>query len=208
MTAVPAEEGMGVQLICDSCGDVAIAEGCGLHDTDVVYVAAAAIGWAGSPFARGPHRCPGCTPSAAPAAQSPDQSPARAGVLDRVRVEHTPTAAVVHVTGEIDIAVAPDLRSALEAAVVAQSNVIVDLSQAGVIDSAGLGTLVRARNAARRRQGELLLAGPSRFVQTVLRTMRLHTAFRTFGTVQQAITATHRTGWSPAGRPRARATGT
>jgi anti-anti-sigma factor len=203
MTAVSAENGSGVQLICDSCGNVASTDGCGLQDAVVVYVAVAAIGWAGSGFASGPHRCPDCLPLAAPSAASAD----RVAVLDRVRVEQLPTAAVVRVTGEIDMAVAPELRSALEAAVGAHPNVIVDLSQAGVIDSAGLSTLVRARNAARRRQGQLLLAGPSRFVQTVLRTMRLHTAFRTFGTVQQAVLATHGTGGSPIDRARARATG-
>lgn len=59
----------------------------------------------------------------------------------------------------------------------------------GVIDSAGPGALVRARNAARGRNGQLVLAGPSRFVQNLLQTMRLHTAFRVFATVSQATRA-------------------
>ena len=57
---------------------------------------------------------------------------------------------------------------------------------AGLTDA---GTLVRARHAARRHHGELLLAAPSRFIPTVLRTMRLHTAFRTFTTLRQAVAA-------------------
>jgi anti-anti-sigma factor len=113
-------------------------------------------------------------------------------VTDRVDVELGPAAAVVRVRGDLDLDVAPGLRAALERATAARPYVVVDLSEAGVIDAAGLGALVRARNSARRRQGELLLAGPSRFVQTVLRTMRLHTAFRSFGTVEQAVAAAHR----------------
>ncbi|MEV6842758.1 STAS domain-containing protein [Actinoplanes sp. NPDC051411] len=80
-------------------------------------------------------------------------------------------------------------RAAIDSAVACHPYVVVDLTHAGVIDAFGLGVLVRARNAARRREGELVLAGPSQFLQTVLRTVRLHTAFRTFNTVPQATTA-------------------
>jgi anti-sigma B factor antagonist len=101
----------------------------------------------------------------------------------------TSPAAVVRVTGDIDLDVVADLRAGLENAAALRPYVIADLTGAGTIDSLGLGALVRGRGAARQRGGDLLLVAPSRFVQTVLRTMRLHTAFRTFGTVPQAITA-------------------
>lgn len=188
MTAVPATRGAGVQLICDGCGRVTTADGCGLHDAEVVYVAVTAVGWAGSAFARGPHRCPSCEASAPPP-PPPPRRPAGAPVTGCVAQQTTRHAAVVSVTGDIDAAVVPQLRSALDAAVAARPQVVVGLTRAGVIDSAGLGVLVRARQAARRRGGDLLLAGPSRFVHTVLRTMRLHTAFPTFDTVPQALTA-------------------
>jgi hypothetical protein len=60
MTAVPDPRAAGVQLICDGCGRAAAIDGCGFDDAGVVYVAAGMIGWSGSTFARGPHRCPGC----------------------------------------------------------------------------------------------------------------------------------------------------
>jgi anti-sigma B factor antagonist len=192
MTAVTGMSGSGVQLICDGCGHVATADGGGLHDADIVYVAVSTIGWSGSAFARGPHRCPACS-SAAPAVRHPANRPAaRVAGRGRVSVRTAPTASVVHIAGDIDTDVVGELRSALETALRARPYVIADLTQAGTIDSFGLGTLVRARNAARRRHGELLLAGPSRFVQTVLHTMRLHTAFRMFTTVAQAMAATDR----------------
>ena len=48
MTAVPTATGPGVQLICDGCGDVAVAGGGALPDAEVVYVAVAEVGWTGS----------------------------------------------------------------------------------------------------------------------------------------------------------------
>ena len=114
----------------------------------------------------------------------------------RVSVELGPSAAVVSATGDVGADIDGELREALDEALAWRPTVIVDLAATRRMDPAGLGTLVRARNAARRRDGELVLAAPSRFQQTVLRTMRLHTAFRTFGTLQQAVTATR----PPAGR--------
>lgn len=187
MTAVPDMSSSGVQLICDGCGEVASTTGCGLHDADVVYVAVAAIGWTGTAFARGPHHCPRCSTSLAPAGR---RKVPPAAAPERVAVETTPTAAVVRIAGDVDLDVAAELRAAFETAAASRPYVIADLSRAATIDSLGLGTVVRARNMARRQQSELLLAGPSRFVRTVLRTMRLHTAFRTFATVRQALAAT------------------
>ena len=192
MTAVPAAEGAGVQLICDGCGRVGTTDGCGLHDSDVVYVAVAAIGWAGSAFARGPHWCPGCKTAQPPAGRAARRSATgTTGAQGRVSQRRTRFAAVVDITGDIDVDIVAQLRTALNSAVAARTQVVVGLAQVRAIDSAGLGVLVRARRAARRRNGDLLLASPSRFVRTVLRTMRLHNAFPTFDTVQQAMTAAH-----------------
>lgn len=113
-----------------------------------------------------------------------DEAPVRVGLT------LTTTAVVVRLAGDVDLDVVDDLRTALDDAVALRPYVIVDLTAAAAVDSLGLNTLVRGRNAARRNGGELLLVGPSRFVQTVLRTMRLHTAFRVFETVPQALTAT------------------
>ncbi|MEU4245694.1 STAS domain-containing protein [Actinoplanes sp. NPDC026619] len=180
-----------MQLICDNCGVATVTDGGGLHDAELVYVAVTDVGWTGSPFARGLHRCPGCSAEMRVTRPVPERSPGSAAVLDRIRVAHLTAASLVQIDIDIDMDLAAELRAALEIAVTAHRNVIVDLSGAGVIDSVGLGVLVRARNIARQRPGEVVLAAPSRFIQTVLRTMRLHTAFRTFDTVEGAIMATN-----------------
>jgi anti-anti-sigma factor len=189
MTAVPVADGAGVQLICDGCGGVDVASGCALHDSEVVYVAVAEIGWTGSAFARGPHRCPACE-SGVPAvrvadAVRADDDPATGRVV-RHRMS---SASLVRVAGDIDINVVAELRAALDAALAEHPRVIVDLAGAATIDSVGLGTVVRAHQAARRCGGDLLLAAPSRFIRTVLHTMRLDGALPIFDTVPQAMSA-------------------
>jgi anti-sigma B factor antagonist len=189
MTAVPAPAGTGVQLICDGCGSVAVADGCGLHDADVVYVAVAEVGWTGSAFARGPHRCSGCE-MRLPQRRAQERRREYDGpATDRVSQHSTPSASVVRILGDVDIDVVSELRAALDTALEMHPRVIVDLTGAATIDSVGLGTIVRARQSARRGGGDLLLAAPSRFVRTVLHTMRLDAAFPTFDTVPQALSA-------------------
>ncbi len=205
MTTVPGTHSPGVRLRCDGCGDVAMTDGGGLHDADVVYVAVTAIGWTGSPFARGPHHCPRCT-TAVPGQRRHTMGSATPGAkFGRVTMWSTPTAAVVRIAGDINAGLAAELGSALETAAASRPYVIADLTEAGTIDSRGLGILVRARHAARRHHGELLLAGASRFIQTVLRTMRLHTAFRMFATLRQAVAAVDGGDGSAADLPRIRA---
>lgn len=54
------------------------------------------------------------------------------------------------------------------------------MRDAGVIDSAGLGLLVRAYRCTKRCGGGLSLVAPSRFVITVLHTMHLDGMFPIF----------------------------
>ncbi|MEU4214205.1 STAS domain-containing protein [Actinoplanes sp. NPDC026623] len=87
--------------------------------------------------------------------------------------------------------------------------VIVDLARAGTVDSVGLSTLLAALRTACREGGDLLLAAPSGLMLDVLHASRLDTAFTTFGTVPQAMTAARvmaypaGTGADHRGRPRA-----
>ncbi|HWS39026.1 MAG TPA: STAS domain-containing protein [Actinoplanes sp.] len=189
MTAVSAGHGTGVRLICDGCGTSTASGGCGLHDAEVVYVAMESSGWTGTAFARGPHHCPACAADLVtmPAGLRPRIT---GGSTDRVVTRLESTAAVVTVTGDVDLDLAVELWSALEAAASARLTVIVDLTAAGTVDSIGVGALVRGRNTVQRRRGELVLAGASPFLQAVLRTMRLATAFPVFRTVAHALTVT------------------
>jgi anti-anti-sigma factor len=89
-------------------------------------------------------------------------------------------AAVVRVRADIDAAVADPLRRALSVAADHYPHVVLDLSDAATLDSAGLGALVRAHKHARQRGSLLCLAGASRYIVTVLHTMKLDGLFPTF----------------------------
>ncbi len=164
MTVVPDENTM--TLICDGCGETAVSTAVVLPDAEVVWTLVSEHGWSGSPFATGPHRCPRCTPLPVTGRSA---GPTSLGVDDLDDVG-APTSRVG----------APDtdrLRVALTKATEHDGQVVVDLSAVEHIDSVGLGLLVRARQEARQRGTELCLYAPSRFVLTVLHTMRLDAAF-------------------------------
>jgi anti-anti-sigma factor len=114
--------------------------------------------------------------------------------FERVLISQHTTAgvSVVRVVGDIDLDAVTTLRTTLDAAIAAHAWVIVDLSRARTVDSVGLSVLVSASFAARRADGDLLLAAPSRFLCSVLRSARLPTAFAVFDTLPQALSATRR----------------
>jgi anti-anti-sigma factor len=97
-----------------------------------------------------------------------------------VVLDERPDAVVVHVHAGLDAAVASTLRETLTDAVDRHPAVIVDLSAVPTLDDVGLGLLVRAHRRARRRNGIVVLAGPSRFVITVLHTMHVDVLFPMF----------------------------
>ncbi|TDC81351.1 anti-sigma factor antagonist [Micromonospora sp. KC606] len=190
MTVVPTEHLM--TLICDDCGDSVTSAGLVLPDAEVVWTLVFDNGFTGSPFAAGPHRCARCD-------------------LHRVAVDDgaaPPRATEPRGTGFLDrderVAEAGDLtdavRRALAEAVTVDTRVLVDLGEAPVVDSASLGLLVRAYREARRDGRQLCLVAPSRFVLTVLHTMRLETVFPVFPTHRDAVRG-HRPGQPRPGTP-------
>ena len=85
----------------------------------------------------------------------------------KVDVAHVGELAVTTVRGELDIGSADDLSAALDK-VVADQNVVVDLSEVDFMDSSGLAVLLR--DAMRRRDagGTLQIRRPSVPVQRLL----------------------------------------
>jgi anti-anti-sigma factor len=74
-----------------------------------------------------------------------------------VDLEHpVPGLAVVSLRGEHDLSTVPELAGALERAA-AHSNVVVDFSECGFIDSSVIAVLIRSARTVRAR-GEQLLA--------------------------------------------------
>lgn len=183
MTVVPDDHLM--TLICDTCGDSLTAAACVLPDAEVVWTLVSEHGWSGSPFATGPHRCPHCSllPPAHPG-HCANEDHGSGGILG---IDHLDDATVVTVTGDIDLDTGAALRDALRDAAGTNSPVVVDVSRVPVIDSTGLGLLVRAHLDARERGVTLCLAAPSRFICTVLHTMRLDGVFPIFENRDEAL---------------------
>ncbi|MEV4662682.1 STAS domain-containing protein [Micromonospora echinofusca] len=184
MTVVPDEHLM--TLICDNCGDTTTGTACVLPDAEVVWTLVAEHGWSGSPFATGPHRCPRCSlPGLDVGGDTVGQGGQPGGGV--LGVDHLDDVAVVTAAGDIDADAADELRSALRQAVDVCGHVVVDLTHVHLIDAAGLGLLVRAHRDARERGAVLCLAAPSRFIRTVLHTMRLDGLFPVFASPQEAL---------------------
>jgi anti-anti-sigma factor len=87
----------------------------------------------------------------------------------RVTTEVRPDAYVLYVSGEIDIASAPELRAHLHVALSARpQRLIVDLSQVSYLDSSGIAELTRAGKALQRDGGSLFLQPGKSKVKKIL----------------------------------------
>ncbi|SIM69088.1 STAS domain-containing protein [Micromonospora cremea] len=182
MTVVPDDHLM--TLICDTCGDSIRATACVLPDAEVVWTLVSEHGWSGSPFATGPHRCPHCSLLPIPGgghASYDNHGPG--GILGIDHLDDLTVAA----TGDVDLDTGDSLRAALRHAAEVEGHLVVDLTRVHLIDSIDLGLLVRAHREARDRGVTLCLAAPSRFVRTVLHTMRLDRAFPVFESRDEAL---------------------
>ena len=80
--------------------------------------------------------------------------------------------AVVRLSGELDLAGVPELRSALAGL---DGDVELDCSGLGFIDGAGLCAVLEGIEACGARGGELVLVNPSRAVDRLLRIVELDT---------------------------------
>lgn len=105
------------------------------------------------------------------------------------RLELLPSGhALVALTGEIDLAVVPDVVTEFEYAIVQLSPVVVvDLDQVEFIDSSGLGALVRARRTAQEHGGDVVLAGADEQVREVLALTNLADLFTVYPSVADAV---------------------
>jgi anti-sigma B factor antagonist len=86
---------------------------------------------------------------------------------------------LIHLEGEVDLAVVPELVAEFEYAMDHVSPaLVVDLSAVDFIDSSGLAVLVRMRQVASSREGGgLVLTGETEAVTQLLRLTRLDDFF-------------------------------
>lgn len=182
MTVVPGLDDRPPMLVCDHCGRTAPGRDGVILDSRLLWPVLAEYGWAGAPFATGPHECPGCP--ARPVVRIVVAGGGRGGDGGRahgraLRVECHDGTAVVRLGVDLDVRIAEILREALVTAGTVCSRIVLDLADVGLIDSAGLGALARAHRALRRAGVTLCLASPSWYLVTVLHSMGLDRAFGT-----------------------------
>jgi anti-sigma B factor antagonist len=111
-------------------------------------------------------------------------------VLFDVQVTEHDICAVLTVTGEVDVATAPQLRQeAVRLTTGGQANLVMDLSGVDFLDSTGLGVIVGVLKRARTHGGELAIAGAENHVRKVFDITRISDVLPMFATVEEACAA-------------------
>lgn len=95
---------------------------------------------------------------------------------------------VLSVSGEVDLATAPQLRERLDGLIdEGGERLVVNLEGVSFLDSTGLSVLVGALNRIQERGGTLALAALSRPVRKVLATVGLEQQFAIHETVAEVL---------------------
>jgi anti-sigma B factor antagonist len=97
---------------------------------------------------------------------------------------------VVRAAVEVDATNAPDLRSAILAAIsTGTERLIVDMSQTEFCDSTGLNVLVRAHKRLAEAGGELLLVAAEPTLLRIFKVTGMDTMFHLFASRDDALVA-------------------
>ena len=111
-----------------------------------------------------------------PAGRRETEVPATGGPVLDTRVVETGSTVVVALSGELDLATAPQLRACLAPLVTgatAPDELVLDLSELTFLDASGISALLTVQRALAGRGGRLALRSPSRLVRRVVRVLDL-----------------------------------
>lgn len=96
---------------------------------------------------------------------------------------------LIRISGEMDIATAPDVRAFLRAALAdghAHARLVADLTDLSFIDAVGISALLDAGRYATSRGGWLRLTGAGAHLRRILRILHLTRTLQVYDTVQAA----------------------
>jgi len=99
---------------------------------------------------------------------------------------------IVALTGELNAVSVDELRNQFKSWFQANpglQNVVMDLADVTMIDSAGLGVLIALLKLVGERGGDLRLAGLQKRVRLVFEITRTHRIFEIFDTAEEAVAA-------------------
>src|SRR5437868_9944261 len=113
---------------------------------------------------------------------------ANASSTSLVPRQHYPN--VLPLKGEIDLQVSPVLTQSLNAMTERKlERIVIDLSRATYIDSAGLAALILAMQKVQAFGGKFFLAGLDETMRSIFETSRLNQIFQIFPDVDAALAA-------------------
>ena len=102
--------------------------------------------------------------------------------------QHRPN--VLPLEGDIDLHVSPVVTESLNAVIKKKpERIVIDLSRATYIDSAGVAALIRAMQEVEGYGGEFFLSGLQETLRLIFETSRLDRVFRIFPDVDAALVA-------------------
>jgi anti-sigma B factor antagonist len=102
--------------------------------------------------------------------------------------QHRPN--VMPLEGDIDLHVSPVVAEALNAMIKKKpERIVIDLSRATYIDSAGIAVLILAMQEVEAYGGKFFLAGMQETLRSIFETSRLERVFRIFPDVDAALAA-------------------
>ena len=96
-------------------------------------------------------------------------------------------AAVVALTGDVDLQTSPVVRQKLLESLEGNNRVVVDLSAVNYIDSSGVASLVEAFQVSRKKGSSFALASVSAAAMRVLSLARLDKVFTIHPSVEAAL---------------------
>src|SRR6266536_5523238 len=105
-----------------------------------------------------------------------------------VKHQHCPN--VLPLEGDIDLHVSPGVTESLNAMIKKKpERIVIDLSRATYIDSAGVAALILAMQEVEAYGGKFFLAGLQETLRLIFETSRLDRIFRIFPNVDAALAA-------------------
>ena len=97
---------------------------------------------------------------------------------------------VLAIQGDIDLHVSPAITEALDAMIKEKpERIVIDLSRATYIDSAGVAALILAKQELEAYGGKFFLSGVQETIRLILETSRLDRIFWIFPDVDAALAA-------------------
>jgi anti-sigma B factor antagonist len=111
-------------------------------------------------------------------------------VLFSIDVSERDGCTVLAVTGEVDVATAPQLRQeAVRVAAAGEIQLVIDLSGVDFLDSTGLGVIVGVLKRVRTHGGDLAIAGAEDHVRKVFEITRISDVVSMYATADEACAA-------------------